>query len=84
MTNTELFELISCFDRSTVQSLKLSTQDFTIELARGQGSAPASAQDMPVQSAATPASQQPTVAAPLVGTFYTAPAPDQPPLCFGG
>ena len=30
MTNQEIFDLIACFDRSTVQTLKLSKEDFTI------------------------------------------------------
>ena len=63
MTNQEIFDLIACFDRSTVQTLKLSKEDFTIELTRGQGA--------PAPMAA---------AAPLVGTYYAAPAPDQPPF----
>ena len=73
MTNQEIFDLIACFDRSTVQTLKLSKEDFTIELTRGQG-APAPA------AAEVPAAEQPAITAPLVGTYYAAPAPDQPPF----
>ena len=32
MTNQEIFDLVACFDRSTAQTMKLSTQEFTIEL----------------------------------------------------
>ena len=32
MTNQEFFEIVACFDRSTAQTMKLSTQEFTIEL----------------------------------------------------
>ena len=31
MTNQEFFEIVACFDRSTAQTMKLSTQEFTIE-----------------------------------------------------
>ena len=77
MTNQEIFDLIACFDRSTVQTLKLSKEDFTIELTRGQG-APA---PMAAAAPAAPApAAQPAITAPLVGTYYAAPAPDQPPF----
>ena len=61
MTNQEIYDLIACFERSSLQSMKLSRQDFSIELSRAA-------------AAAAPG------AAPLVGTFYAAPAPDQPPF----
>ena len=89
MTNQEIYDLISCFDRSTAQTMKLSMQDFSIELTRGgvaasapsaTAAAPAAA---PMAAAAAPAPARadlPAVTAPLVGTFYAAPAPDQPPF----
>ena len=87
MTNQEIFDLIACFDRSTVQTLKLSKEDFTIELTRGQGAlapaAPAAAAaPAPAASAAAevPAAEQPAITAPRVGTYSAAPAPDQPPV----
>ena len=88
MTNQEIFDLIACFDRSTVQTLKLSKEDFTIELTRGQGAAAPMAAAAPAAPApAAPAApaemaapNQPAITAPLVGTYYAAPAPDQPPF----
>ena len=88
MTNQEIFDLIACFDRSTVQTLKLSKEDFTIELTRGQGApapmaaaAPAApAPAAPAAPAEMAAPHQPAITAPLVGTYYAAPAPDQPPF----
>ena len=85
MTNQEIFDLVACFDRSTAQTMRLSTQDFTIELTRGGASAPQSA--APVSSpAAAPAPQpaSPSIDAPLVGTFYVAPGPDQAPFVLPG
>lgn len=83
MTNQEIFDLISRFEDSSLHTLKLSTQDFSIELSRGGA---------PVSTASAPASRPtegephpnrnsgPTVNAPLVGTYYAAPAPGQPPF----
>lgn len=82
MTNQELYDLISRFEGSSLQSLRLSQQDFSIELSRGAVS-PA----LTSASAAAPA-QHPedlsAITAPLVGTFYAAPAPDQPPFVSTG
>ena len=87
MTNQEIFDLIACFDRSTVQTLKLSKEDFTIELTRGQGApAPAAPAAAAAPAPAAPAAEapaaeaQPAITAPLVGPYYAAPAPDQPPF----
>ena len=87
MTNQEIFDLIACFDRSTVQTLKLSKEDFTIELTRGQGApAPAAPAAAAAPAPAAPVAEapaaeaQPAITAPLVGTYYAAPAPDQPPF----
>ena len=86
MTNQEIFDLMDRFQRSSIQTMKLSTQEFTIELSRG--GVPASA--APV-AAATPAMPAPApeadgkvVTAPLVGTFYAAPAPEKPPFVRAG
>lgn len=83
MTNQELNDLLARFEGSSLSKLKLSTQEFTIEMERAV-SAPAA----PVIPAAAAAPAAPTAAepegdaitAPMVGTFYTAPTPDQPPF----
>ena len=77
MTNQEWKDVLTCFEGSSLSRLKLSTQEFTIELERGLSAAPAAA---PVPSPAPKAPEGETVSAPMVGTFYTAPAPDQPPF----
>ena len=79
MTNQEIFDLMDRFQRSSIQTMKLSTQEFTIELSRG--GVPASA--APVAAAApapAPEADGKVVTAPLVGTFYAAPAPEKPPF----
>ena len=101
MTNEEIFTLMDRFQRSDLQSLKLSQEGFSIELCRATPApapvfaapapvfaAPAAPKAAPVAApapapAAAPAPAQeeaPAVTAPLVGTFYAAPAPDQAPF----
>ena len=83
MTNQELNDLLARFEGSSLSKLKLSTQEFTIEIERAV-SAPA-APVIPAAAAApaAPVSAEPegdAITAPMVGTFYTAPTPDQPPF----
>ncbi len=85
MTNQEIFDLVACFDRSTAQTMKLSTQEFTIELTRGGASAPAAGTPAAAPAAAAapapaPQSSSPSIDAPLVGTFYAAAGPDAEPF----
>ena len=80
MTNQEIKELISCFENSTLQAMKLSTQEFTIEMNRGGGAAPVSATPAVAPAAPAPAAEGSAVTAPQVGTFYAAPAPEKPPF----
>ena len=93
MTNQEIFDLMDRFQRSSIHTMKLSTQEFTIELSRGSVSAPASAAsvaaaapavpDAPAPSPA-PAAEGSAVTTPLVGTIYAAPAPEKPPFVQAG
>ena len=88
MTNQEIYDLMDRFQRSSLRSMKLSCQDFTIELEQGAPAAPAAAAPaaVPAPPAAAPASQAegPVISAPLVGTYYAASAPDQPPFVTAG
>ena len=85
MTNQEIYDLIACFERSSLQTLRLSRQDFSIELSRGGSAvaAPAAPAAMTAPAAVSAAPREAdgeAITAPLVGTFYAAPAPDQPPF----
>lgn len=85
MTNQEIFDLMDRFQRSSLRSMKLSCQDFSIELEQGALAAAAAAAPAAVPAptaAAAPAPQpeSPVISAPLVGTYYAASAPDQPPF----
>lgn len=87
MTNQEIYDLMARFDAGGLQKLKLSQGDFKIELEKA-APAPAAAPAMvpvPAAPAAAPkAEEAPAVTAPLVGTFYAAPAPEQSPFVAPG
>ena len=80
MTNQEIYDLMDRFQRSSLRSMKLSCQDFSIELAPGASAAAAAAP----AAATAPQAEGPVISAPLVGTYYAAPAPEQPPFVAAG
>ena len=84
MTNQEIFDLMDRFQRSSLRSMKLSCQDFSIELEQGASAAaaaaPAAAPAPTAAAAPAPQPESPVISAPLVGTSYAASAPDQPPF----
>ena len=88
MTNQEIFDLMDRFQRSSLRAMKLSCQDFSIELEQGAAAAPAAAAPAavpaPPEAAPAPQAEGPVISAPLVGTYYAAPAPEQPPFVAAG
>ena len=87
MTNQEIYDLKARFDAGGLQKLKLSQGDFKIELEKTAPVAAAAPAMVPVPAApaaAPTAEEAPAVTAPLVGTFYAAPAPEQPPFVAPG
>ena len=95
MEDTKLYELIDRFEGSSLTLLHLEEGDLKIRLERAltpgalpasAGSAVSSACGSPsagsaVSSACSPASAAPAqVKAPLVGVFYAAPKPEEPPF----
>ena len=87
MTNQEIYDLMDRFQRSSLRSMKLSCQDFTIELEQSNPAAspaPAAAAVPAPAAAAVPQPESPAICAPLVGTYYAASAPDQPPFVTAG
>lgn len=95
MTNQEILELMARFDASSLTSFKLHSKDADLEMGKGIPAAPA-APATPAAVPAAPAAPAPApaapaaapapaeegkcITAPVVGTFYIAPAPDQPPF----
>lgn len=87
MTNQEIYDLMARFDGSGLQRLKLSQGDFKIELEKAAPVVTAAPIPAPAAPAAAPggkAEEAPVISAPLVGTFYAAPAPEQPPFVQAG
>ncbi len=89
MTNQEIFDLMDRFERSSLQRMKLSGEGFSIELDRAAPVPAAASVPMaaPASAPAAPAAREPEgdfISAPLVGTYYAAPAPDQAPFVTPG
>ena len=84
MTNSEIFELLDRFVRSSAVTMKVSVGGDTLELSRAGSPAPAAPAAAPAAAAPAaapaPAEEGLLIRAPLVGTFYAASAPGQPPL----
>ena len=91
MTNREIKDLMRFFDGSDINKVKIKNGEFSIELQKGfEGTTVVAA---PVASAAPVVAAAPTVDAPIVeevsgesikspmvGTFYSAPAPGADPF----
>ncbi len=85
MTNREIRDLMRFFDGSDISKVKIKNGEFSIELQKGFESAtvvstPSSVfAPTPVTSEITPVVKEreigESIKSPMVGTFYTAPAP---------
>lgn len=93
MTNQEIFELIDRFERSGLGKMKLSMQDFSLELSRrgpdaGGGRAAAVSKTAEVVDSGEKAEPEEQtgffITAPMVGTYYAASAPRQSPFVMPG
>ncbi len=88
MTNKELKELIKIFESSSLSRMKLDKGEVTIELEKAQTIVKEfvhekeNVEKEPKKVSVEPKKVEKTyepIKAPLVGTFYESPAPDQPP-----
>ena len=87
MNNQEIFDLMDRFAGSGLRRMKLTQEDFSLELERGGAGVESAATAAPVVApalAAVSVPEEPVVTAPLAGIFYAAPAPDQPPFVTAG
>ncbi len=85
MDKNELFELMDRFGRSGLQRMRLEDGDFRLELEKPAPvvAVPAAAAAAPQAAPAAEAPAEPEglcIRAPLVGTFYAAPAPGEAPF----
>ncbi|MHB8147960.1 MAG: acetyl-CoA carboxylase biotin carboxyl carrier protein [Vulcanimicrobiaceae bacterium] len=67
----EVSKILAILDASTLEELYLETGDFKLQIRRWVAMPPPAAIAAPAQFA---------VVAPMLGTFYRAPAPDAPPF----
>ncbi len=84
MDKQDIYELIDRFERSGLGALKLRDGGFSLELRKpyAQSTVPAAAPAAPTETVAPPLPAEETgevVRAPLVGTYYAAPAPGEAP-----
>lgn len=87
MTNQEIFELLSRLENSSIQSIRISRGDFSLEVSK----AALQGQPTPIRHSA---SAEPTrgksaavgqaICAPLAGTFYAASEPCAKPYASAG
>ncbi len=90
MNNRELKNIIKIFESSELSRMKLEREDVKIELQKDvEGNIQTTPALKPSSSASKEAEGSPPpepepsydpIKAPLVGTYYEAPAPDQPPF----
>ncbi len=78
MSNQEIYDLMARFENSSLYELRLSRGEFSLEL-RKNGGQKAEKEHVRLPSVVPAEHIQPEkgmeITAPLVGTFYTAPAP---------
>ena len=81
MIDKDIFELMARFNAGAATSFKLTTKEFTLELGKG-GGAVSAASAAPAVPAPAPVPEEEGlfITAPLVGTFYAAPAPGEAPF----
>lgn len=80
MTNQDIFEIMSRFERSGIRTMKLSKGDFSIELSKDMPCAQAVPDGIPASSPALAAKETPAITAPLAGVFYAASEPGSKPF----
>jgi acetyl-CoA carboxylase biotin carboxyl carrier protein len=88
MNNQDIFELLDRFERSSLSTMKVTAAEFSLEVSRAVASAaPAASAPVaaapsasPAAAAPAPTSELPAITAPLVGTYYAAPAPGEAPF----
>ena len=95
MELSDIFALLERFESSSIQRMELRMEDFRLELDKNAAvtvapvaaapvaAAPVAAPSAAPAPAAAPKAEAPagpTINAPLVGTFYSAPSPDAAPF----
>ncbi len=92
MEQRELFELLSRFEQSALSCLEWTEGDFRLRMEKPAGASGQAQQPAPLPTAVPAESAEPaaetgeaasekreTVRSPIVGVYYAAPSPDEPP-----
>ena len=84
LSDDDVREILRLIDESPLEELHIETEGFALHVSRGSGAAappPAPAPSPSPQTSATPPEDGlVTIEAPMIGTFYRAPAPGAPPF----
>ena len=83
LTDDDVREILRLIDESDVQELRVETAAFSLHVVRGDVSAPEFASPTPRAPAPSPPTadaERHAIAAPMIGTFYRAPAPGAAPF----
>lgn len=76
----DIIALLDRFDASALTGLELAEGEWRLKLEKKAGEVPAAQAAAPAAAAAAPKAAGTELKAPLVGTFYSAPAPDAAPF----
>jgi acetyl-CoA carboxylase biotin carboxyl carrier protein len=88
LTDEDVREILRIIDESDLSELRIETEGFALHVVKGEGRlaspAPPPARSTPAPQAPPPAHAERdgalTIDAPMLGTFYRAEAPGQPPF----
>jgi len=84
MTLEEITALMDRFERGGCTALRLSMQDVSLELEKAPAASGEAVPGNAAPAPAAPADGSQALTAPLVGTYYAAPAPGEPPFVQAG
>jgi acetyl-CoA carboxylase biotin carboxyl carrier protein len=75
LTDEDVREILRLIDESAVAELHVETEGFVLHVTRDAGEAP-----RPAAPESAPGEGLVTIEAPMIGTFYRAPGPGEPPF----
>jgi acetyl-CoA carboxylase biotin carboxyl carrier protein len=84
LTDADVREILRVIDASGAREIKVQTRGFALHVIRdGEASvtsSPADAEPVPVVATRAPADDSVAIDSPMLGTFYSAEAPGEPPF----
>src|SRR5262245_58977736 len=80
LSDDDVREILRLIDESDVAELRVETDGLWLYVLRDVPGAPTETEDMPPEQAALAPGAAPEITAPMLGTFYRAPAPGATPF----